>query len=154
MAFTVYPAKVPQPKAKTTTRPALTISDLQAVERDFAFVVDKGVEALTALNAAQGADKALITEVRLFDQLFLDKNPENVDEGQDFISNINPHSLDILPVCYVEPALKDAAPLSRYQFERIGYFCVDPDSASEKLVFNRTATLRDTWAKIQKQQKK
>jgi glutaminyl-tRNA synthetase len=100
------------------------------------------------------AQHALPVEVRLFDQLFQDKTPENVEEGQDFISNINPHSLDVLPTCYVEPTLKGAAPLSRVQFERIGYFCVDPDSTDEKLVFNRTATLRDTWAKIQKQQKK
>ncbi|WP_050526933.1 phenylalanine--tRNA ligase subunit beta [Pseudorhodobacter aquimaris] len=86
MAFTVYPAKVPQPKAKTTTRPALTISDLQAVERDFAFVVDKGVEALTALNAAQGADKALIAEVRLFDQFTGEKAEAQMGEGKKSIA--------------------------------------------------------------------
>ncbi|QCO55641.1 phenylalanine--tRNA ligase subunit beta [Pseudorhodobacter turbinis] len=86
MAFTVYPAKVPQPKAKTTTRPALTISDLQAVERDFAFVVDKGVEALVALNAAQGADKALIAEVRLFDQFTGEKAESQMGEGKKSIA--------------------------------------------------------------------
>jgi glutaminyl-tRNA synthetase len=100
------------------------------------------------------APHALPAEVRQFDLLFLNKNPDDVEEGKDFTANINPHSLDILPECYVEPSLKGAAPLSRYQFERLGYFCIDPDSTDEKLVFNRTATLRDTWAKIQKQQKK
>ena len=86
MAFTVYPASVPQPKAKTTTRPALTISDLQAVERDFAFVVGKEVEALTAINAAIGADKALIASVRLFDQFTGDKAESQMGAGKKSIA--------------------------------------------------------------------
>ncbi|MGB5558038.1 MAG: phenylalanine--tRNA ligase subunit beta, partial [Paracoccaceae bacterium] len=68
MAFTVFPERVPVPKVRTTTRPALALNDLQAVERDFAFVVDAGVEALALVNAAQGADKALIESVRVFDE--------------------------------------------------------------------------------------
>ncbi|MHC4215354.1 MAG: glutamine--tRNA ligase, partial [Planctomycetota bacterium] len=62
--------------------------------------------------------------------------------------------LEILSDCYIEPSVKDAEPLGRYQFERLGYFCTDPDSTTEKLIFNRTVTLRDTWAKIQKAQQK
>jgi len=86
VAFTILVANVPQPKVKTPTRPALTISDLQAVERDFAFVVDKGVEALTALNAAQGADKALIESVRLFDQFTGDKAEAQMGAGKKSIA--------------------------------------------------------------------
>ncbi len=100
------------------------------------------------------ADHALQAEVRLYDHLFTKENPDDVEEGGDFKSNLNPNSLEILWPCYVEPALKDAQPLSRYQFERLGYFCVDAGTTSEKLVFNRTVSLRDTWAKIQKAQKK
>ena len=86
VGFTVYPANVPQPKTKTTTRPALVLSDLQAVERDFAFVVDTGVEALTALNAAQGADKALIESVRLFDQFTGEKAETQMGAGKKSIA--------------------------------------------------------------------
>ena len=86
MGFTVYPANVPQPKTKTTMRPALAISDLQAVERDFAFVVDAGVEALIALNAAQGADKALIESVRLFDQFTGEKAEAQMGAGKKSIA--------------------------------------------------------------------
>ena len=93
-------------------------------------------------------------EVRLYDHLFTSQNPDDVTEGEDFKSNLNPNSLQILTGCRVEPSLADAAPLSRYQFERLGYFCVDPDSSSGKLVFNRTVTLRDPWAKIQTAKKK
>jgi glutaminyl-tRNA synthetase len=99
------------------------------------------------------ADNALQAEVRLYDHLFTKENPDNVEEGGDFKSNLNPNSLEILWPCYVEPALKDAKTLRRYQFERLGYFCVDADTTAEKLVFNRTVSLRDTWAKIQKAQK-
>ncbi|MFC1672472.1 glutamine--tRNA ligase, partial [Planctomycetota bacterium] len=90
------------------------------------------------------ADHALDAEVRLYDSLFLD------DEADE--SNLNPNSLEVLASCKVEPSLAGAAPGSRYQFERLGYFCVDPDSSGEKPVFNRTVTLRDTWARIQKAQ--
>jgi phenylalanyl-tRNA synthetase beta chain len=86
VAFTILVANVPQPKVKTPTRPALTISDLQAVERDFAFVVDKGVEALTAINAAQGADKALIESVRLFDQFTGEKAESQMGAGKKSIA--------------------------------------------------------------------
>ena len=100
------------------------------------------------------AAHALSTQVRLYDHLFTRKNPDEAAEGEDFKSNLNPDSLEVLTDCKMEPSLKDAAPLNRYQFERLGYFCVDPDNSAEKgLVFNRTATLRDTWAKIQKQQR-
>lgn len=86
MAFTVLVAKVPYPKVKTPTRPALAISDLQAVERDFAFVVDKGVEVLTAVNAAAGADKALIESVRVFDQFTGDKAETQMGAGKKSIA--------------------------------------------------------------------
>jgi glutaminyl-tRNA synthetase len=100
------------------------------------------------------AKEAISAEVRLYDNLFTKENPEDVPEGKDFTANLNPKSLEVLSNCFVEPSLKDAKPLSRYQFERLGYFCVDPDSSKDKLVFNRTVTLRDEWAKIQKQQSK
>jgi len=96
------------------------------------------------------APHAVEAEVRLYDHLFTKPNPYDVPEGQDFIINMNPNSLERLPCCYVEPSLKDAAPGSRFQFERLGYFCVDPDSTAEKRVFNRTVSLVDTWAKIAK----
>ena len=86
VAFTVLLAKVPQPKVKTPTRPALTLSDLQAVDRDFAFVVDKGVEALTAVNAAIGADKTLIESVRIFDQFTGDKAEAQMGPGKKSIA--------------------------------------------------------------------
>ena len=96
------------------------------------------------------AEHALEAEVRLYDHLFLKANPDDVEEGKDFTSNINPDSLEILTECYIEPTLKDAKVGDRYQFERLGYFCVDPDSSDSKLVFNRTVPLRDTWARIEK----
>jgi glutaminyl-tRNA synthetase len=89
-------------------------------------------------------------EVRLYDHLFTKAAPNEAVEGQDFTSNINPNSLSILKSCRVEQSLTNAPVGSFYQFERQGYFCVDPDSSESKLVFSRTVTLRDTWAKIQK----
>jgi glutaminyl-tRNA synthetase len=100
------------------------------------------------------AKHALNTEVRLYDHLFTKENPEDAPEGQDFKVNLNPNSLKVLTDCKVEPSIKNTKPLDRWQFERLGYFCTDSDSAPEKLIFNRTVTLKDTWAKIQKQQKK
>ncbi|MCX7011459.1 MAG: glutamine--tRNA ligase, partial [Candidatus Sumerlaeota bacterium] len=100
------------------------------------------------------AQHALTSEARLYDHLFSKEDPEQAKEGQDWKSNLNPNSLEILSDCRVEPSLAGAAPGGRVQFERLGYFCVDPDSAPGKLVFNRTATLRDSWAKIQKAQRK
>lgn len=96
------------------------------------------------------AKHAIQAEVRLYDRLFLESNPAS---GDNFKALRNPNSLKIKKKCYLEPSLKDAKPEERFQFERIGYFCVDRhDSTFDKLVFNRTATLRDTWAKIQKSQ--
>ncbi len=90
-------------------------------------------------------------EVRLYTTLF--STPEPGAESGDFRQEINPASLEVLSSAYVEPGLAGAIPGSRYQFERMGYFCVDPDATRDKLVFNRTVTLKDTWAKIQKAQK-
>jgi glutaminyl-tRNA synthetase len=99
------------------------------------------------------ADHSLEAEVRLYDRLFSVENPLDLEEGEDFTANLNPNSLEILTSCRVEPSLAGASPGSIYQFERQGYFCVDPDSTDGKLVFNRTVSLRDTWAKIEKKQK-
>lgn len=100
------------------------------------------------------AEHALPAEVRLYDRLFTKENPEDVEEGDHFLDNLNPESLVILKDSMVEPSLKDAEPGTRLQFERQGYFTVDPDTKKEgKLVFNRTVALRDTWAKIQSTQK-
>ncbi len=95
------------------------------------------------------ARHALEAEARLYDHLFLKPDPDDVEEGQDFTANLNPQSL-VVKTCFVEPSVAGAAPGTKYQFERVGYFCVDPDSTPERLVFNRTVTLRDTWAKIEK----
>ena len=92
---------------------------------------------------------AVEAEVRLYDRLFMTENPTKVDDGQDFTTNLNPDSLEVRPTCYVEPSVKGAEPGTVFQFERLGYFCVDSDSSDEKLVFNRTITLRDTWARMQ-----
>jgi len=96
------------------------------------------------------ADHSLNAEVRLYNQLFNEPNPLDTEEGGDFKDSINPESLETLKNCRVEPYLEDALPGYRCQFERLGYFCLDSDTTDEKLVFNRTVTLRDTWAKIQK----
>ena len=94
------------------------------------------------------AAHALEAEVRLYDKLFTKPNPNQVEEGQDFTANLNPNSLEVLRGCQLEPSLAAAAVGSRHQFERLGYFCVDPDSTPGKLVFNRTVALKDTWAKV------
>ena len=99
------------------------------------------------------ASHALEAEIRLYDHLFTKENPLEVEEGADFKANLNPHSLEVLSSCQVEPTLADAPIGSHYQFYRQGYFCVDPDSSDDKLVFNRTIALHDTWAKIRKRQK-
>jgi glutaminyl-tRNA synthetase len=96
---------------------------------------------------------AVSAEVRLYDYLFTKENPGDAVEGDDFKSNINLKSLQTLTSCMVESSLAGAKPGNRYQFLRQGYYCVDPDSSEQRLVFNRTATLRDTWAKIEKAQK-
>ncbi|MDP9054115.1 MAG: glutamine--tRNA ligase/YqeY domain fusion protein [Acidobacteriota bacterium] len=99
------------------------------------------------------AEHSVNAEVRLYDTLFLRENPNQTDEGEDFTSNINPTSLEILRDCKLEPALGAAASMERVQFERLGYFCADPDTAPGKPVFNRTVALKDTWAKIEKRGK-
>jgi glutaminyl-tRNA synthetase len=96
------------------------------------------------------AAHAVDAEVRIYDSLFTKPNPGEVEEGRDFTANLNPNSLEVLTGCKLEPSLAGAKVGGRYQFERLGYFCVDPDSASGKPVFNRTISLKDTWAKIEK----
>jgi glutaminyl-tRNA synthetase len=95
------------------------------------------------------AKHAINAEIRLYNNLFTKENPEETEPGKDFTANLNPNSLEVLTGCKVEPSLKEAKPLQRFQFERLGYFCVDPDSSKGKLIFNRTVTLKDEWAKIQ-----
>ena len=92
---------------------------------------------------------AVPAEVRLYDHLFLEQD-SSAEENADYRTVLNPKSLEVLENCFVEPGLANAASGSRYQFERLGYFCVDPDAAEGKPVFNRTVTLRDEWAKIEK----
>jgi glutaminyl-tRNA synthetase len=99
------------------------------------------------------AAHALNAEVRLYETLFTRENPDETTDGQDFTSNLNPNSLEVLSNAKLEPSLADAIAGNRYQFERLGYFCVDPGTTSERLVFNRTVALRDTWAKIEKRSK-
>jgi len=100
------------------------------------------------------AAHAIDAEVRLYDSLFTKQDPNQTEEGQDFTANLNPQSLEVLRHAKLEPSLANAAVGSRYQFERLGYFCVDLDSAPGKLVFNRTVALKDTWAKIEKKTEK
>jgi glutaminyl-tRNA synthetase len=94
------------------------------------------------------AQHALPAEVRLYDRLFSKEDPSEAPEGQDFTANLNPSSLEVLSSAFVEPSLAGAAAGYVCQFERQGYFCVDPDTAGGKLVFNRAVQLRDEWAKI------
>lgn len=98
------------------------------------------------------AAHALDAEVRLYNRLFTKPDPDEAEPGRDFLSNLNPKSLEVLAGCKVEASLEGAAPGSRCQFERLGYFCVDPDSGPDRLVFNRTVPLRDTWAKIRRKE--
>jgi glutaminyl-tRNA synthetase len=100
------------------------------------------------------AEHALDAEVRLYETLFTSEDPNQAEEGQDFTANLNPQSLEVLTGSKLEPSLSGAKPGTGYQFERLGYFSVDPDTTPEKLVFNRTVALRDTWAKIEKKSEK
>jgi glutaminyl-tRNA synthetase len=93
---------------------------------------------------------AISAEVRLYDRLFTKADPYDVGEGEDVLSNLNPNSLEILSDAKLEPSLAEVKAEDQFQFERVGYFCVDRDSAPEKLVFNRTLSLKDSWAKIEK----
>jgi glutaminyl-tRNA synthetase len=96
------------------------------------------------------AAHAVNAEVRLYETLFSKEDPNQLEEGQDFTANLNPHSLEVLRDAKLEPSLANVEPLSRYQFERLGYFCADRDSVPGKPVFNRTVALKDAWAKIEK----
>jgi len=100
------------------------------------------------------AEHALEAEVRLYDHLFIKEDPTDAEDRADFKAYLNPNSLEILSSCRVEPSLAGATTGSRYQFERQGYFCVDPDSSAGKIVFNQTVPLRDTWSKIEKHEDK
>jgi glutaminyl-tRNA synthetase len=101
------------------------------------------------------ASHAANAEVRLYEPLFTKPNPDDVPEGSDYRVNLNSRSLEVLKSCKLEPSLASASKRDTFQFERLGYFSVDPvDSTSQALVFNRAVTLRDTWAKIEKGQKK
>ena len=99
------------------------------------------------------AAHAIDAEVRLYDNLFTKEDPNQTEEGQDFIANLNPHSLEVVAGAKLEPSLAAAAAGSRYQFERLGYFAVDSESSAARLVFNRTVSLKDAWAKIEKRGK-
>lgn len=94
------------------------------------------------------AAHAIPIEVRLYDRLFLKPNPDDLEEGEDFTKYINPNSLEVLYPCYAEPSLATAQVGEKFQFERLGYFCLDPDSTPERPVFNRTVTLKDEWARV------
>ncbi len=96
------------------------------------------------------AAHAIDAEVRLYQTLFTQEDPNDTKDGEDFTVNLNPQSLEVRNSAKLEPSLKNAPAGSRYQFERLGYFCVDPDSAPGKPVFNRTVALKDTWAKVEK----
>jgi len=96
------------------------------------------------------ASHAINAEVRVYDNLFLKENPNEVEEGKDWISNLNPNSLEVIRDAKLEPSLASAQSGARYQFERLGYFCADPDSKPGAPVFNRTVALKDTWAKVEK----
>jgi glutaminyl-tRNA synthetase len=100
------------------------------------------------------AANAIDAEVRIYENLFTKENPDEAEEGDDFISNLNPNSLEVVAAAKVEPSLANVSAGTRYQFERLGYFCVDPDSKAGKPVFNRTVALKDTWAKVEKKQGK
>ena len=96
------------------------------------------------------AQESVRATVNLYDHLFRTTDPEDVPEGGHWHDNLNPDSLEVLTTCQLEPSLANAEPGERFQFERLGYFCVDcVDSTPGVLVFNRTATLRDTWAKLE-----
>jgi glutaminyl-tRNA synthetase len=100
------------------------------------------------VSAAHAAD----AEVRIYENLFTKENPSDVELGKDVLDNLNPNSLEIISDAKLEPSLASAAPGTRYQFERLGYFCADPDSKPGKPVFNRTVALKDAWARVEKKQ--
>jgi glutaminyl-tRNA synthetase len=99
------------------------------------------------------AAHAMPARVRLYDRLFVKEDPDDVDGDQDFLANLNPDSLEVLTGCWVEPSLAESRPGGIYQFERQGYFCVDPDAVKGGLVFNRAVSLKDQWARIERAQR-
>lgn len=99
------------------------------------------------------AKHAIPAEIRLYDRLFSKENPNQVEADQDYKDSLNPNSVELLTDCLVEPSLAGGQPGDSYQFLRKGYFCIDQDSTDQKLVFNRSVSLRDTWAKVQKKTK-
>jgi len=98
------------------------------------------------------AKHAVDAEVRVYQNLFSKENLADLDEGKDPLDYLNPSSLEVITHAKLEPPLANATPGSRFQFERLGYFCVDPDSKPGAQVFNRTVALKDTWAKVEKKQ--
>jgi glutaminyl-tRNA synthetase len=110
-----------------------------------------GRKVKSTIHWVSAAD-AIDAEVRIYENLFTKENPGEVEEGQDFTANLNPNSLEVITQAKLEPSLANAAAGGRYQFERLGYFCVDPDSKPGKPVFNRTVALKDTWAKVERKQ--
>ncbi|MGA8090291.1 MAG: glutamine--tRNA ligase/YqeY domain fusion protein [Terracidiphilus sp.] len=96
------------------------------------------------------AAHAISAEIRIYERLFTKSDPQDVEEGKTFLDNLNPNSLEIIAGAKLEPSLAKAKLEDRFQFERVGYFCLDPDSTKDKLVFNRTLPLKDAWAKIEK----
>jgi glutaminyl-tRNA synthetase len=100
------------------------------------------------------AQHAVDAEVHIYENLFTQENLADLEEGKDPLDYLNPNSLEVVPHAKLEPSLANAGPGSRYQFERLGYFCADLDSKPGKPVFNRTVALKDTWAKVEKKQGK
>ena len=96
------------------------------------------------------AAHAISAEIRLYGNLFAKADPYDLAEGQDVLDNLNPNSVEILTTAMLEPSLANAKLADRYQFERVGYFCLDPDSTPGSLVFNRTLALKDSWARIER----
>jgi glutaminyl-tRNA synthetase len=96
------------------------------------------------------AAHAIQAEIRIYDKLFTKPDPQDVEEGKTFLDNLNLNSLEIIADAKLEPSLAQAKLGDHFQFERVGYFCLDPDSSDEKRVFNRTLPLKDSWAKIEK----
>ena len=107
---------------------------------------------LLSCHLADAARHAVEAEVRLYELLFAAEDPLDLAEGQDFTSNLHPNSLEVV-TAFVEPSLGAASVGDVFQFERLGYFCVDPDSSAERRVFDRTVTLRDSWAKAAKKKR-
>ena len=133
------------------------------IPEQYAFLIDPCTQLIQRITHVSDITLTQITEqiqptqgfsggeVRLYDQLFSSPFPEDVAEGKTFLDNLNPDSLTVLTGCKLEPSIQAATPGQRFQFERMGYFCVDPDSTPDSPVFNRTVTLKDTWARVQQQ---